>query len=68
MKNSFHERLQIALEKEAISQSEMAENTGISLAAINHFVHGRREPNLRNLAKIVRFLPRTYTRWLITGE
>lgn len=66
--SSFAERLKKAMEMHDLSQVEFADKSGVSPMEINHWVSGRREPSIGNLAKLLNTLPNVRIGWLITGE
>ena len=45
----FAERLQCVRQMRRLTQSELAEKTGLKAAAISHFETGQRKPSLKNL-------------------
>lgn len=49
MADIFAERLRTAREYRKLSQSELAEKTGLLPSAISHFETGRRSPSFANL-------------------
>lgn len=51
-----------------MTQTAFAEKSGCRLMEINHWVSGRRQPNVSNLARLVRVLPHARLDWLIAGE
>lgn len=65
---SFKDRLRIALEKEGITQRELASRTEIDEANISHYLSGERKPGLDNIGAILQALPSADARWLIAGE
>jgi transcriptional regulator with XRE-family HTH domain len=66
--SSFGERLKKAMEMHCMTQVEFAEKSGTRPMEINHWVSGRREPSIANLARLLKALPNTRIDWLITGE
>jgi transcriptional regulator with XRE-family HTH domain len=56
------------MEMHDMSQVEFAEKSGTRTTEINHWVSGRREPSIANLARLLKALPHTRIDWLITGE
>lgn len=44
--------LQEYMDKEKLTQVEMAERIGVHQGVLNHWLHGRRSPNLKSLARI----------------
>lgn len=52
---AFAERLRSLIAKEKITQKALADHLGISRAAINTYVCGKREPCLQNLVAIAQY-------------
>lgn len=48
-KDTFRDRLRTARELRQLTQTQLAEATGLQPAAINHFEAGRRSPSFDNL-------------------
>lgn len=53
---TFADRLKSCRELLDLSQTELAEKTGMDTSLINHYEAGRREPNLDNLKRLRRAL------------
>lgn len=49
MSLKFPDRLRQARDKKGLSQSELAEKTGLQPSAVSHFETGRRSPSFENL-------------------
>lgn len=49
------ERLAELVEKSGKSQSEVAQDLELTLAAFNHYIKGRREPSLETLKKMSQY-------------
>ena len=64
----FALRLKAELERAGVSQVALAEKSGISPMAINHFVSGRRAPSTENLAKLLAAMWWVDARSLLCGE
>lgn len=64
----FALRLKAELERAGVSQVALAEKSGISAMAINHFVSGRRAPSTENLAKLLAAMWWVDARSLLCGE
>ncbi len=55
---NFGDALDTIMNERGISQTELAQKSGISLSNVCHTVHGRRNnPNLETLRKIIKALP-----------
>ena len=65
--SSFGDRLRKTMEAHNMTQTEFAEKSGCQLAEINHWVSGRRQPHVSNLARLIRVLPHARLDWLIAG-
>ena len=52
MPSDFSERLREAREKKDLTQSQLAEISGLQSSAISHFEAGRRSPSFDNLKRI----------------
>jgi transcriptional regulator with XRE-family HTH domain len=63
----FAERLLMAMKGHGMTQTEFAARSGCSLTEIGHWVSGRRQPGVTNLARLARALPETNILWLVTG-
>ena len=50
---TFARRLREVREQRGLSQSDVAERTGLLQAAVSHFETGRRTPSLENLIRLV---------------
>ncbi len=66
--SEFAWRLNRCLHLAAISQTELAQRTGLKPSQINHFCCGRRLPNLQNFRKICASLPEVDPRFLMGLE
>jgi transcriptional regulator with XRE-family HTH domain len=66
--STFEERLLMAMEAHEMTQTEFATRSGCSLTEIGHWVRGRRQPGVTNLARLIRALPGVNVRWLIAGD
>jgi transcriptional regulator with XRE-family HTH domain len=56
MSSKFPERLRAARELRKLSQSELAEKSGLQPSAIPHFEQGRRSPSFDNLKRLANAL------------
>ncbi|MBI3098417.1 MAG: helix-turn-helix transcriptional regulator [Planctomycetes bacterium] len=54
--SGFSERLRRAREARGLSQTELAERTGLQPSAISHFESGRRAPSFDNLKRLANAL------------
>lgn len=52
MAQDFTERLRLARERRKLSQTDLAEHTGLQASAISHFETGKRAPSFENLKKL----------------
>lgn len=68
MKREFKHNLKAVREFLGISQAELSQRTGLMPSAISHFEGGRREPNIKNLAKLAKALGVTTDRLLFGIE
>lgn len=64
MKETFVKRLRELIEREGISQRELAEDIGITEAALSRYMNGNRIPNGENLYNLATAL-RTTTDYLL---
>lgn len=64
----FCDRLKKSIRQHGMTQASLAEKTGFAPSEINHWVSGRRQPNLENLAKLIKALNRVNIYWLIVGS
>lgn len=60
-KEEFAAELSSLMYENRISQTELAEKTGLSIPAINNYLHGKRFPNMKTLDKINDVLGSTIT-------
>lgn len=67
-KKSFGQRLVEAIEAHETNQADFARSTMIHESNLSHYVAGDRKPGLDTMATMLRALPNTDARWLITGE
>ena len=64
---TFAERLRLGMLVSGIKAKQLAEATGMHESNISHLLSGSREPNVENLAKLLRALPGVDARFLICG-
>lgn len=50
---SFAHNLRATREMRELTQEQLADMTGLQPAAVSHFETGQRQPNLRNLVRLV---------------
>ena len=65
--DTFAERLRLGMLVSGIKAKQLAEATGMHESNISHLLSGSREPNVENLAKLLRALPGVDARFLICG-
>ncbi len=65
--STFGTRLGDVLDKCGCTQSDLGRRLGMNVNQINHFINGRREPSLENLALLLKELWWVDARWLVTG-
>lgn len=64
---SIGARIRILLEKQGITQTELAKRLDISVSTLNGYVNDYREPDIQTLSQLAREL-QTTTDYLIDGE
>lgn len=64
---TFAERLRLGMLVSGIKSKQLAEATGMHESNISHLINGSREPNVENLAKLLRAMPGVDARFLICG-
>jgi transcriptional regulator with XRE-family HTH domain len=64
---TFAARLRLGMLISGVKSNQLAKVTGMSESNISHFLSGSREPNVENLAKLLRALPGIDARFLICG-
>jgi ribosome-binding protein aMBF1 (putative translation factor) len=64
---TFGQRLAIAMQVCGVTQAALSKATGIHATQISNMVRGEREPNLENVAKLLRGMPGCDARWLVCG-
>ena len=52
----IHERLNLAMSQKGIKQKELAEKLGLSEGAVSYYLHGKRRPNQKIIAKLAEIL------------
>ena len=65
---SFGSRLKLQLNVMGIRANQLEKMTGLSQTTISHFIRGNRNPSLKNIQKILLFMPEADARWLIVGD
>jgi RNA polymerase primary sigma factor len=65
--DSFTRRLRLAIARKGLTQQQLAEELGVSQAAVSQWTTGRKEPGRENLSRIARALGATRD-WLAYGQ
>jgi transcriptional regulator with XRE-family HTH domain len=65
---TFSERLLVALRAHGLRKIDVANLTAIPSTRISRYCAGQTEPRAANVAALLRALPQTDARWLLTGE
>lgn len=64
---TFAERLRIGMLASGLKAKQLAKATGMHETNVSHLLAGSREPNVENLAKLLRAMPGIDARLLICG-
>jgi transcriptional regulator with XRE-family HTH domain len=65
--HTFAARLQAVVETSGYTPEEIAKKAGVSLLTLQHYLRGRRIPNMKNLSKLSKALKDVDTGWLVNG-
>lgn len=63
----FPNRLKRLIAEHGLTQSQLAENTGIPASAISHFCRGARYPSFENLLRIMDSFGDPYSKAYLVG-
>lgn len=57
MRNNFGENLKATINLLGMTQSDLAQKTGLTRAAVSQILSGKREPTLSTIIKILNVIP-----------
>ncbi len=64
----FKDRLAFLMEHFDLSQSDLAERSGVSRSSIGHMLNGRNQPSMDFLAGVLQEWPEIDADWLVMGK